>query len=128
LEICERCRLWQQNSPAAPKILLLFGEKSLKHCESSSFCSAERGKSWSFRLRVFVFNVVGNKPLPKLRKCAIIYRVSDLLCQVQVKIEIVHCNEAKAEYLLRFNQVTNVTARKSPTCRASTLFYDWTLV
>jgi len=31
LEICERCRLWQQNSPAAPKILLLFEEKSFKH-------------------------------------------------------------------------------------------------
>ena len=24
LEICDRCRLWQQNSPAAPKILLLL--------------------------------------------------------------------------------------------------------
>ena len=77
---------------------------------------------------MFVFNVVGNKPLSKLWKCTIIYRVSDLLCQVQVKIEIVHCNEAKAEYLLRFDQVTNVTARKSPTCRTSTLFFDWTFV
>jgi hypothetical protein len=30
LEICEQCRLRQQNSPARRKIPLLFGEKSLE--------------------------------------------------------------------------------------------------
>ena len=34
LEICERCRLWQQNSPAAPKNSTAFGEKSLAHLVS----------------------------------------------------------------------------------------------
>ena len=39
-----------------------------------------------------------------------------------------HCNEAKTEYLLRFDQVPNVTARKIPTCGTGTLFFDWTFV
>ena len=30
LEICDRCRLWQQNSPAAPENSAVFGDESLE--------------------------------------------------------------------------------------------------
>jgi hypothetical protein len=72
--------------------------------ESASFLPAgqqskKECKSWSFRLR----GVAGNKPLPKLWEGAIVQRVSDLLRQIQVEVEIVDRNEAKAENLLRFD-------------------------
>ena len=37
LEICERCRLWQRNSPAPPENSAAFGEKSLKTVCFDSF-------------------------------------------------------------------------------------------
>jgi hypothetical protein len=37
LEICERCRLRQRNSPATPEIPLLFEEKSFETVYFDSF-------------------------------------------------------------------------------------------
>jgi len=52
LEICERCRLWQQNSPAAPKILLLFGEKSFNRQELKHSRTQELKKNQKSRAEV----------------------------------------------------------------------------
>jgi hypothetical protein len=54
LEICERCRLRQQNSPAAPENSAALGEKSLKTvCFDLFILKQALKQTHSVSLRVF---------------------------------------------------------------------------
>ncbi len=54
LEICERCRLWQRNSPAAPENSAAFGVKSFKTvCFDSFILKQALNQTRSVCLRTF---------------------------------------------------------------------------
>jgi len=43
----------------------------------------------------FVLNVAGNELFPELCKCSFFNRILDPLHQVQVKVQIVNCDQTK---------------------------------
>ena len=75
-----------------------------------------------------VSNIAGDEPLAKSRKRAFIERRSNSMHEVQIEMEVMHRDQAKAEDFFRFGQVPDVSAREGPASGAGTVFFDRTLV
>src|ERR1700676_1945749 len=69
-------------------------------------------------------NVVGDEPFAKGRKRTVIKRRSDSMHQVEVKMEVMNCDQAKTENFFRFDQVADISAGKVPASGTGTLFFN----